>query len=821
MRTVLGVALLVALGLAARLFSLQNVGGFDFDEIVSYEYAELPLVTMVRTVAERTFEHPPFYYALLHLWFTLPLERSDAFVRLLSVAFGTLAIPGAFLLARRVLRSVRAAMLTTLLVAVAPLEVYFSREARMYSLLVLLSVLSLWLLLRALERGRWWWALYGVVTLLALYTHFIALAVVLAQNIYVLWVWRRSPLPLFAFVALQAVVVAAHLPLVAMATGLTASMPALGTGSLSVNYLVEITRETVLGFVVGLEEVVRARWATALTAILWLVALGGSARLARHGAGLLLATLVVGALVALAALIAIDKDFQVRYLIVLHVPFLMVVAYGIEGLRSWRWWLAAGGLAAASALPLIPYYFDYQRGDYEQITQRIELLAKTGDEVVLTGPWQERYWCYFSAKNEENPGVGPGIASGCRQATLHELFVHRIPLTVPPPLGPAQADQVLQFIYDVHGPTRLWFVQAGLAQADPNNYVERWLTVHAWQGDRRAYRNGVLSLWAVADAPMTRVTPTQMRVGDAVAVDWYEFESNPRAGSVLRTTFGLRLLHEIDYDIRLSLRLQDGRGEFVQRDVFVGHPHHPTRTWEVGETVEFRAGITTPPGAKPGAYALGAIFYVDADPPLPIVRDGRVQADSPHLLGEVELQRNPPQVVDPDVTPHRIAVRFADPQKDAGSEMIALEGYGIGQTTLSPLDRLNVLLVWRALQNIDAQLIAELRLVDAAGIVAWESQRVVGDETYRVDRWINGDFVRDWYIDDLSPTLPAGAYDLQLRVLKPAARAGEEQVEMLRADGSSAVVALGQVRIAPQDVTPERPPLWQRALRRLWREVTQ
>jgi 4-amino-4-deoxy-L-arabinose transferase-like glycosyltransferase len=806
--------------LGVRLYSLSSLGGFDFDEIVSFEYAELPLSSMLRTVAERPFEHPPLYYGLLHLWFSIPLERTESFVRLFSVALGTLTIPVAYLLGVRLLNSIRSAWLAALLVALSPLEVFFSREARMYVLLTFLGMLSIWLLFKSLERGRWWWAAYAGITLLALYTHYIAIAVILAENLFVAWVWRRNARLILRFAILEIVVAVAHLPWLNAASGLNATFPALGTGSWSWSYLGEIARQTWFEFVVGPEDVARTRWAWVFTGIVWLLGLLGAMRLARRQEGLLLAGLLVGAVAALAALIAIDKPFHIRYLLILHVPLLVLVAGGLERLRTWYWWLAAAALALAIAFPLAAYYTEYERGDYQRITQRIELLYMNGDEVVLTGPWQERFWCHYATRTDTAQLSPEVTSSGCRFATKHDLFVHRIPLSVPPPLSAERANQEMQFIYGEHAPSRLWFVQAGLAQADPANHVERWLTENAWQGQRIAYRNGTLSLWAVAPWHMPRTTPKDMTVGDVLAVDWYEIQEEPLSGSVLRMTFGLRLLKKTDKAIKLSFRLYDGRGEHVQRDVFVGHPHHPTHTWEVGEQVTFRVGLLTPPGAKPGKYSLGAIFYVDAEPPLPIAVSGQAISEFPYVLAEVELQRSAPQVVDPTVTDTEVNVQFGDPREEDGGPVLALEGHGISNTALHPEDKLQVVLVWRSLQPPKVSYLAELRLVDADGTLAWEHQRVIGGETYRVDAWIRNDFVRDWYLLELNPTLPEGDYDLQLRVLNLPDRTSDEQVALTHGEENQQAVSLGAIQIRPQDAPVERPQLWQRALRRLWREVS-
>lgn len=806
------IALIALAGLAVRLIHLEQLGNFDFDEVASFHYAELSLPDMLRTVTSRSFEHPPLYYILLHFWFLLPVERSELFTRLLSVAFGTLMIPAAYLLASRMLRSSRAASFTAFLVAIAPLEVFLSREARMYTLLALLATLSLWLLLQAVARGRWWWLAYAIVTLLALYTHYIAVALPIAGNLYLLWVWRKEAHRFARFAAFELVIALAHLPWLGIATSIQTMRPAIGTGDWRWGYVFTIAESTWQQFAAG--PVLSAFWAFPIAVIVWLFAILGMGSRLHRRESLLLAALLVCTIAAVVALLVIDRPFRVRYIFILHVPFLILVAAGLERVRSKRWWLAAGGLAVLISLPLITYLFGYQRGDYERITQRVELLAIEGDEVVLTGPWQEWFWCHYAARKDAGTATTVAISSGCLHIPKYDMFVHRIPLSVPPALDPAQTDKDLRFILERHKPKRLWFVQAGLEWADPTNYVERWLTENAWRGYRRAYLNGVLSLWAVAEHQMNRFTPVDMIVGDTLAVDWYEIERLPQAGSIVRVTLGLRLLKKTENDIKLSFRLFDGRGEYIQRDVYVGHPHHPTSTWNVGETVVFRTGILLPPGAKPGIYSLGSIFYADFTPPYSITIAGTGQANNPYVLGEIEIQRHPPHVVDPTVTPNQKSVAFADPEKTSNRQMVALEGYGLDDETVRPGERLQILLVWRALRKIDAQLYAELRLLDAQGTVAWVHQRVIGGDTYRVDRWITNDFVRDWYLSDLAATLPDGEYSLHLRVLKPAGREAADLIALVDVAENEISVSLGTVHVKSQVDLLE---FFQSGLQRVWR----
>ena len=81
--------------------------------------------------------HPPLYYALLALW--LPLGSSDAAVLLLSILLCLLAIASVYHVAR-VREGPRVALLAALVLALDPLALHWSLHARMYALVMLLSV---------------------------------------------------------------------------------------------------------------------------------------------------------------------------------------------------------------------------------------------------------------------------------------------------------------------------------------------------------------------------------------------------------------------------------------------------------------------------------------------------------------------------------------------------------------------------------------------------------------------------------------------------------------------------------------------------------
>src|SRR3712207_5330908 len=154
---------------AALRFATLDLQSFWVDEGATVHLLRSDFGGMLDglTVTEKT---PPLYYLLAWLW-TRPFGTGEIGVRSLSALIGVLTVPAAFALARELV-SERAALIAAALVAVNPLLVWYSQEARAYALLVLLATLATLFCV----RGRpWLWALFSA---LALATHYFAAFVV-------------------------------------------------------------------------------------------------------------------------------------------------------------------------------------------------------------------------------------------------------------------------------------------------------------------------------------------------------------------------------------------------------------------------------------------------------------------------------------------------------------------------------------------------------------------------------------------------------------------------------------------------------------------
>lgn len=183
------------LGSALRLYQI-GTQSLWFDELLSVTISKLNLATVITSPASID---PPLYYILLHLW--LGLGHDDSIVRLLSALPEILAIPAMYVLGRKMF-NVQVALVATSIFAVAPLQIFYSQEARMYAFLILFSILSIWAYVRAVESNQKRdWALWVLASVLSLYTHTIAVLLLFVFDLDALTHWRISKRPIQPVVA--------------------------------------------------------------------------------------------------------------------------------------------------------------------------------------------------------------------------------------------------------------------------------------------------------------------------------------------------------------------------------------------------------------------------------------------------------------------------------------------------------------------------------------------------------------------------------------------------------------------------------------------
>jgi len=207
---------LAAALLAAAALRLHGLGALSFyyDELYAVRIHGLSLRNLAGVVARTAFYdiHPPLYY-LAALGWTAAAGTSEAAARELSAVAGVLTLPVAYLLGRD-LHSRKTGLLAAALLAVYPVHVYYSREARMYALMALCATASTWLLVRLArgDRQRWILPAWLAATTATALTHYFGVMHVMAEFAILAWRGRRGAASLPAWLLLFAAPGAVFVP---------------------------------------------------------------------------------------------------------------------------------------------------------------------------------------------------------------------------------------------------------------------------------------------------------------------------------------------------------------------------------------------------------------------------------------------------------------------------------------------------------------------------------------------------------------------------------------------------------------------------------
>jgi hypothetical protein len=193
--------LVVVVAALVRLWRL-DFHSFWLDEAISLRWA----TSDISFIWEKTFplveeKHPPAYYTLLHGWLRLlawvGLHESDAAIRSLGAGLGVITTWATLRLATRV-SGPATGLLTGALVALSPVLIWYSQEARMFQpattgiLLAAWGLYSAWFSPRMGVRLAWWLLMVGGL-LFALYSYLFSAFMLPAVGLSVLLLYRAAP----------------------------------------------------------------------------------------------------------------------------------------------------------------------------------------------------------------------------------------------------------------------------------------------------------------------------------------------------------------------------------------------------------------------------------------------------------------------------------------------------------------------------------------------------------------------------------------------------------------------------------------------------
>ena len=309
---------IIAVGALLR-FSTIGIQDFWLDEIVTVqEIGQKPIDILKQVNAADS--NPALYPLFAGAWERV-FGSGEWGVRSLTALFGTLTIPLAYE-ATKTLATRRAGLIAAGLTATSPLLVWYSGEARNYSLLVFFSALAFYCFARAMEevRGeRWLWA-WAVTSGLALTTHYYAAVLIGPMALWLLW--RRPGPRLDTLIGIGAIAVVAFalLPHIASRYGGTDWIDDIDL----TERMVQIPEHFLVGF--------WSPWET-LPAVVALVALGVAVYAAFRAEPRSARAIAIAGSIVLAPLVVLlidaflgDDYIVTRYLLELWVPFAVALA---------------------------------------------------------------------------------------------------------------------------------------------------------------------------------------------------------------------------------------------------------------------------------------------------------------------------------------------------------------------------------------------------------------------------------------------------------------------------------------------------------------
>jgi mannosyltransferase len=479
-----------------------------------------------------------------------------------------------------------------LLVTISPIDVYYSQETRMYALLPVLGLISLFVTTRLLEVGkRRDWILWIVVNAVCLYTYYYLGLLTAAEALALLGpaVKRHQFVP---WSLAQILTLVLYLPWAALMLrrlgGSALALPAATAVHLTpATYLLENWQD----FTVGFTSPPGAQWLLVLIAV---ATLAGAFVLGRQSPALL-TLMVLTTLVPLAgagAVLLLRPFFYPRFILFAAIPIWTLAAIGLTAHR--RLWPVSAILMLAILAGNGWTWYDerttprvgYAPDDYRVVFETLNASARPGDLVLCGYPWQAGY-----------------VEAYLWQSGLRTAFV-------PGRVDPNSLDRLI-------GSTgRAWVYEYSPDHRFAGNWLEQILGTRDRTLVVDQYGDSRVRLFAQSAAPtdttVATAPPPRATLGQEIALQSSHVQTAmpARPGSLFQVTLRWRALAapKGSYTVFVHLLGPDGK-VFAQHDSPPLNGAFPTDRWSPGEILVDRYTLTIPRQAPPGTYVIEVGMY--------------------------------------------------------------------------------------------------------------------------------------------------------------------------------------------------------------------
>jgi len=382
---ILTVILLIAAGLRLHQLGASPLRG---DEAFTIRYWTQSLPAVLDSLAGRE-PHPVPIMLAFGAWKAL-VGDSEFAMRALPALINLIGIPAMYALGHRLFRDRRIGYVAALAWAINPTQIYHAQDARDYAIWAAFSACALWLLISAVQRGRWLdWALYTIAAVAALYSYFAEASFLLVGTLVVILLSKRlSGQVIRRYRTALLAIGLLSIPWLAQAwaiahSGYGGTAVAAFVPDLWLHFLPTLTVGEVIPALSGLWPGLAALLAIAL---LVLTRIGAW----RSALCLALAIIIPAVLLTLAATrLAV---FRADYLLATAAPLILLLSYILT--RTFRvirrqsqmigWGLTGLLVIGLSIWPLSAYWQSQKAPDWRALRNYLIAHVQPGDEVIMT-----------------------------------------------------------------------------------------------------------------------------------------------------------------------------------------------------------------------------------------------------------------------------------------------------------------------------------------------------------------------------------------------------------------------------------------------------
>lgn len=374
-RRIVWLVLILATVIAAVLrFPFLDHQSLWLDEVFTREILREATLSGVWHHIQRTESTPPLYY--LVGW--LVGAHSAAAMRAIPALSLTAAVPIGYLAFRR-LTGQRPALATAMIIAVSPMLVLYSTDARSYGLLVLTGLMTIWGFAAVLESpSSVRYALWALACVACIWTHYFGGFLVIAEVGVLLWSRQGQRIATLAWSLTIMALVAPLVPLV------TAQASSERAAFIEAEPLTSRVVTTVRQFAMGPN--VPRTWLEGAGLAIWCLAVSfGVLIVWRRGRKARICLILVATTVGLPLLMSVTKvedRFYARNVMAAVPMAIAIAAPALLRLRAVP--LACYLMLAVATSIWVATNWRYEQADWRDAVSRIEAYEPRAPVIAIT-----------------------------------------------------------------------------------------------------------------------------------------------------------------------------------------------------------------------------------------------------------------------------------------------------------------------------------------------------------------------------------------------------------------------------------------------------